>query len=172
MKKIVIIAFALVYLACSSKRQGVNFDISTMPTQTVYDAETMFTDRGQLQMEVKQPVLYNYEDEERTQISPIGIALSFYDKETNELQVYIRADSAVNSQKSKLMRFYKDVQVFDYRTMDTIYTEAMYWDQDKRKIYSDVNTTVLKPREIITGTGFDSDEEMRNVKVRNPRISF
>ncbi|MDR1740005.1 MAG: LPS export ABC transporter periplasmic protein LptC [Bacteroidales bacterium] len=172
MKKILIITLALFLFACSSKKSGVNFDLSTMPTQTVYDAETMFTDRGQLQMEVKQPVLYNYDDEEKTQISPNGIELTFYDKETNELQVFMRADSAINSQKSRLMRFYKNVEVYDYRTMDTIYTEAMYWDQDKRKIYSDVYVKRLSPKIITEGDGFDADEQMTNIKIRNPRYAF
>jgi LPS export ABC transporter protein LptC len=173
MKRCFFVILATVFaVACSSKKSGMHFDSINMPTQTVYEAKTMFTDRGELQMLLEQPVLYNYEDDDRTQISPNGIELSFYDKETHEKQVYMRADSAVNSQSSKLMRFYKNVVVYDYRKHDTLYTEALYWDQNKRKIYSDVYTRHLTPTMIYEGTGFDADEQMDNVKVRNPTVSF
>jgi hypothetical protein len=132
----------------------------------------MFTDRGQLQMLLEQPILYNYEDEERTQISPSGIELSFYDKETSRLEVYLRADSAANSQVSKLMRFYRNVVIYDYRKGDTITTEALYWDQDKRKIYSDVYTRQANAETIWVGTGFDADEQMTNIVMRNGRFDF
>jgi lipopolysaccharide export system protein LptC len=161
-----------VVAACSDKKSGVIFDSATMPTQTVYDAKTMFTDRGQMQMLLEQPVLLNYDDNERTQISPKGIEMSFYDKKTSKLEVYLRADSAVNSQASKFMRFYRNVIIYDYRKGDTITTEALNWDQNKRKIYSDVYTRQANAEMVTTGIGFDSDEQMNNVVVRKGRVEF
>jgi LPS export ABC transporter protein LptC len=172
-KKYFFIAFTVIIVAaCKDRRSGIIFDSATMPTQTVYDAKTMFTDRGQLQMLLEQPILYNYEDKEKTQISPKGIEMSFYDKEMGNLEVYIRADSAVNSQASKLMRFYYNVVIYDYRKGDTITTEMINWDQEKRIIYSDVYTRQANANVVTTGTGFDSDEEMNNVVIRNSSIAF
>jgi LPS export ABC transporter protein LptC len=173
MKRYFFIAVAAVaVIACENKRAGITFDSSTMPTQTVYDAKTMFTDRGQLQMLLEQPILHNYEDVDKTQISPKGIEMSFYDKTTSKLEVYVRADSAVNSQASKLMHFYRNVVVYDYRTGDTITTEILNWDQDKRKIYSNVYTRRANAKMITTGTGFDADEQMNHVNIRNPQTEF
>ncbi|MDR1973425.1 MAG: LPS export ABC transporter periplasmic protein LptC [Bacteroidales bacterium] len=166
---VMIVAFSL---SCGSKKAGVYFDASSMPVQTVHEAKTMFTDRGELQMLLEQPVLHNYDDEDKTQISPRGIELSFYDKETHKQQVYLRADSAVNSQASKLMRFYKNVVIYDYRRNDTIRTETLYWDQNKRKIYSNTRTVQSSATMLVKGTGFDADEQMNNVEIRNPDFSF
>ncbi|MDR2556968.1 MAG: LPS export ABC transporter periplasmic protein LptC [Bacteroidales bacterium] len=167
-----IIIVVVMAAACGNRKSGIVFDSATMPVQTVYDAKTMFTDRGCLQMLLEQPVLHNYEDEEKTQISPSGIEMSFYDKQTSKLEVYIRADSAVNSQSSKLMRFYRNVVIYDYRKGDTITTEALYWNQDKRKIYSDVYTRQAGLKSVTTGTGFDADEQLNNINIRNPQFEL
>ncbi|MDR0619130.1 MAG: LPS export ABC transporter periplasmic protein LptC [Bacteroidales bacterium] len=162
---------AVAIAACENKKVGITFDSNTMPMQTVYDAKTMFTDRGQLQMLLEQPILYNYEDVDRTQVSPKGIEMSFYDT-ASKLQVYMRADSSVNSQASKLMRFYRNVIIYDYRTGDTITTEILNWDQDKRKIYSNVYTRRANAEMITTGTGFEADEQMTHVEIKNPQTYF
>ena len=53
--------------------------------------------------------------------------------------------------------------------MDTIYNESLYWNQDTRKIYSDVRVLKVSPGLVLEGDGFDSDERMENVVLRRPR---
>ena len=67
------------------------------------------------------------------------------------------------------MKFYRDVRVYDMRTSDTLYTEALYWNQDTHKIYSDVFVRKVSPGLVLEGEGFDSDERMENVVLRKPR---
>ncbi|MDE5736370.1 MAG: LPS export ABC transporter periplasmic protein LptC, partial [Bacteroidales bacterium] len=72
-------------------------------------------------------------------------------------------------QDDRMMKFYGNVIVKDYRNGDTLYTEALYWNQQTRKIYSDVHVRKVSPGLILEGDGFDSDEEMNDVRLRRPR---
>ncbi|MEG1572652.1 MAG: hypothetical protein RR328_03790 [Bacteroidales bacterium] len=79
------------------------------------------------------------------------------------------ADSAINFRSDKLMRFYGNVVIYDYRKGDTVYTEALYWNQKNRTIHSDVAVKQVNRSMVLVGDGFDSDDRMNNLVLRNPR---
>lgn len=158
---------------CTSCKKSTSihlpFDkIEEAPNQTIYNSHSMFTDSGVLQMDMNYAVLYNFSDEKRTQIFPKGVSSTFYNERGGK-NVVLVSDSAINVQEEKLMKFYKHVKVCDYRNGDTLFTEALYWDQNAKLIYSDVKVRKISSGLILEGDGFDSDEQMNNVVLRNPR---
>ncbi|MEG1762917.1 MAG: LPS export ABC transporter periplasmic protein LptC [Bacteroidales bacterium] len=138
------------------------------PKQSLYDAQIMFTDSGALQMILKSSTVYNYDDEKQTQIFPKGVKAKFYG-ENKSLDALMLADSAINFRSDKLMRFYGNVVIYDYRKGDTVYTEALYWNQKNRTIHSDVAVKQVNRSMVLVGDGFDSDDRMNNLVLRNPR---
>lgn len=148
-------------------------DVTTAPGQAVYNSTTMVTERGDIQVLMDYPVMYNYTGKEigsePCQVFPRGVRSNFYSEDGSAVDVLLLADSAINFQNQKLMKFYRNVQVYDYRSLDTIYTEALYWNQDTRTIYSDVYVKKVSPGLVLEGEGFDSDERMENVVLRKPR---
>lgn len=148
-------------------------DIASAPSQTVYDSYSLVTEEGRRQIYMEYPVMSNYtgkeEGAEPLQVFPEGIKSTFFSEDGADVDVILFADSAINFQDQKLMKFYRNVRVYDYRSLDTIYTEALYWNQDTRKIYSDVRVLKVSPGLVLEGDGFDSDERMENVVLRRPR---
>ena len=147
-------------------------DIHSAPLQSLFGSSNMVTEEGRMQIEMQYPVMHNYTGEEATvpaQVFPQGIKSVFYNQDGTGIDVLLFADSAINFQNDKLMKFYRDVRVYDMRTSDTLYTEALYWNQQTRKIYSDVHVRKVSAGLILEGDGFDSDEEMNDVRLRRPR---
>lgn len=162
--------FMLLLSACKNKTRDAQLfsDWETAPTQSLYDAEIMFTDSGRLEMILQSSTVYNYDDEKQTQLFPKGVEAHFYNanKKKDALMV---ADSAINFQVDKLMKFYGNVIIYDYRKGDTIYTEALYWNQKNRTIHSDVAVKQVGKNLVLVGDGFDSDDQMNNLVLRRPR---
>lgn len=155
--------------ACKTGSKGLPYDDpATAPLQAVYNSVSTFTDSGRVQMTMESAVMHNYSDEAGTQIFPEGVHSLFMDG-FGHVNVDLVSDSAINIQNDKMMKFYGNVVVKDYRNGDTLYTEALYWNQETRKIYSDVYVRKVSPGLILEGDGFDSDEEMTNVQLRHPR---
>lgn len=155
--------------ACHSSHTGLPYDDpETAPVQALYNSVSAFTDSGRVQMTMEAPVMYNYSDEQGTQVFPTGVH-SIFLNEFGQANVDLVSDSAINIQADQMMKFYGHVVVKDYRNGDTLYTEALYWNQQTRQIYSDVHVRKVSPGLILEGDGFDSDEEMNNVQLRHPR---
>lgn len=167
--------FLLLVVSCKEKTPVFKpfDDVSTAPGQSLFGSSNMVTEEGRIQVRMEYPRMNNYTGEEKgsvpAQIFPRGVRSEFYSEDGSKIDVLLFADSAINFQEKKLMKFYRNVRVYDYRSLDTIYTEALYWDQDTRKIYSDVFVRKVSPGLVLEGDGFDSDERMENVVLRKPR---
>lgn len=172
-----LLAMATAFPLCSCKYGKAVFmpfeDVATAPGQTVYGSNTLATEMGKAQVFMEYPCMSNYtgyeHEAEPHQVFPRGIKSKFYNENGQDIDVLLLADSAINLQDKKLMKFFGNVQVYDYRSLDTIYTEALYWNQDTKKIYSDVAVRKVSPGLVLEGDGFDSDERMENVVLRRPR---
>ncbi len=165
------VAMALL-LAMSSCHQDKNVLVleENAPTQSMKDATIQYTDSGQLQMIMWGEEILNYDDEDQTQEFPNGVKATFYD-EFGQITTVITANEGTNFQKKKLMNLRKNVVINDLRKGTITYTEDFYWNQDTRRIYSNVAVRqVGKDGLVQRGTGFESDEEMNDFRIRQPRF--
>lgn len=51
-------------------------------------------------------------------------------------------------------------------------TELLYWDQNTEKVYSDRFIRIEQPDRIITGRGFDSNQQMTKYTIHKPEGIF
>ncbi len=52
---------------------------------------------------------------------------------------------------------------------DTLQTEHLIWDEQAKRIYNDEYVKVIRPDQIMTGIGFESDASLENWRIRKPR---
>lgn len=52
---------------------------------------------------------------------------------------------------------------------DTLKTEHLIWEEKKAKIYSEQFVKIIRKDQIITGIGFESDQNLSNWKIKNPK---
>ena len=52
---------------------------------------------------------------------------------------------------------------------DTLKTEHLIWEEKKEIIYSDQFVKIIGKDQVLTGIGFESDQDLSNWKIKNPR---
>ena len=96
-------------------------------------------------------------------VFPDGIVIHFYDKE-GKLSTTIRADKGYMERKTNIYRGEGDVQVHNIEKEQKLNSEELFWDKNKKKIYTEKFVTVEEPDRIIKGTGMEADESFNQYK--------
>lgn len=94
-----------------------------------------------------------------------GIYLEKFDTLFN-LDASIKADTAYYYEQKKLWKLLSNVHIRSQRG-DQFDTEQMYWDQKEEKIYSDRFIRIEQPDKILTGYGFESNQQMTEYQIFN-----
>ena len=78
----------------------------------------------------------------------------------------IKADTAYYYEPKKLWELRGNVHIQSQRG-DKFDTELMFWDQDKEKIYSDKFIRIEQVDKVLTGYGFESNQQMTEYQIYN-----
>jgi LPS export ABC transporter protein LptC len=139
-----------------------------LPIIHAYNYETTFTDSGVVRFFMKTPELMRFENEGQSfDEFPQGLQLVKYDNNYRIISS-ITARYAKRFIKEKRWEAKNDVVAVN-AAGDTLKTEHLVWDERAARIYSDQFVRIVRPDQIITGIGFESDQSMENWRIRNPR---
>ena len=139
-----------------------------LPVIHAENYETTFTDSGIVRFFLKTPELMRFEVEGQPFVEfPKGIELTKYN-EHRQVISRITARYAKQYVKEKKWEAKNDVVALNLAG-DTLKTEHLIWDERTGKITSDQFVKIIRPDQIITGIGFESDQSMENWRIRNPR---
>jgi LPS export ABC transporter protein LptC len=139
-----------------------------LPVVHAINYETTFTDSGVVRFFLKTPELKRFEADGQPFVEfPQGIELVKYDNYHRKIsRITARyAKQFVNEKKWEA----KNEVVAVNASGDTLKTEHLIWDERTEKIYSDQYVRIVRPDQIITGIGFESDQNMGNWRIKNPR---
>jgi LPS export ABC transporter protein LptC len=167
------IYFFTVALLITGCRQGSSTLVlaENAPAQSMRNATIQHSDSGRVRMVTWGEEIWNFDDEDETQEFPKGVKATFYD-ECGTVTSIITANEATNWQKRKLMNLRGNVIIQNFRDGTRTYTENFYWDQDARRLYSDVDVLQISEDGTRTrGSGFESDEDMVEFRLVRPRIT-
>lgn len=101
---------------------------------------------------------------------PEGIKIVFYDKlgqKTSELT----ALRGYKDSKENLFRVEGDVVVDNLQKKETLSTEVLFWDPEKKTIFTDKFVTVETPDQLLFAEGMDADQDFTNYEFRKLRDS-
>ncbi len=87
-----------------------------------------------------------------------GLFLEKFDS-TYHVDASIKADTAYFFSEKKLWELRGHVLIKNVRG-DKFVTEQLFWDQNLQKVYSDKFIRIEKTDRIITGHGFESNQQM------------
>lgn len=139
-----------------------------LPLQEAKNFETLFTDSGEVRFFLKAPRLLRYETDGKPYIEfPEGIELIKYDSDQNIISS-ITSDYAkqyVNEDRWEA----KNNVVATNLSGDTLKTEHLIWEEKNEKIYTEEFVKIIRPDQIITGIGFQSDQTLENWRIKNPK---
>jgi len=164
----IIIRFGAVLFIASTlisceKKMGVikNDEILLLPTTTVINFETIYTDSAKLQLVLSSPLMESY-----TRNKPSyaefrkGMKVLFY----NGHKV------PVASFTSKYAKYLDDKKLWELRDSvvavneknERLETELLYWDQTKDLVYTDRFVKITSEDDVVMGIGMKSNSRFTN----------
>ncbi|HKI87815.1 MAG TPA: LPS export ABC transporter periplasmic protein LptC, partial [Draconibacterium sp.] len=163
---------AILFYACENADLEQIKVFSSPENQPVVEArnfESLLTDSGQIRFFIKAPKLLKFENEGKNDYVefPEGIELVKYDDKENVIS-RITANYARQYEKQKKWEAKNNVVAFNAKG-DTLKTELLIWEEKTEKIYTDEYVKIIRPDQIITGIGFESDQNLDNWKIKNPK---
>ncbi|MDR0961398.1 MAG: LPS export ABC transporter periplasmic protein LptC [Mediterranea sp.] len=158
----------LFFSSCTERRVDMGDAITERDSMAVMDTRdvmTLISDSGVTRYRIntaewevydrKNPPYWAFEK---------GVFLEKFDSVFN-IEASIKADTAYYYEKKKLWELIGNVHIENIQG-ENFDTELLYWDQNKHTIYSDRFIRIEQPDRIITGLGFDSNEQMTNYTIR------
>ena len=160
------IVVLLIVISCENKINSIpKSDLLTLPSLTVKDFETFYTDSGKLQLAMSAPLMEQYLNNEAPYYEfRSGIKVVFYNGKKN----------SAGQATSKYAKYTKSDNLWELRDSvvvinegkDKLETEVLYWDQPKNLIYSDRFVKITNEDQIVMGTGFESDPKLTKRKIK------
>jgi len=139
-----------------------------LPVLHAENFETTYSDSGMIRFFLKTPELKRFETDGTAFVEfPRGILLIKYNARM-EMISSISARYAKQFVKEKRWEVKNDVVAINSMG-DTLKTEHLVWDENSKRIFNDEYVKVIRPDQIITGIGFESDASLENWRIRNPR---
>jgi LPS export ABC transporter protein LptC len=159
-KSVAAIFFMTVLLSCERKMDIIKkSDISALPTLTVKNFETVYTDSAKLQLVLSSSLMERYTDVKPPYAEfKKGIKALFYDGHKEP----------VGSFTSKYAKFLEDKKLWELKDSvvavseknERLETELLYWDQEKDIIYTDRAVRITSEDEIVLGIGLESNPRL------------
>jgi LPS export ABC transporter protein LptC len=102
---------------------------------------------------------------------PKGIEVNMFNeqglKTTN-----LRADSGRYDKAIRIYRAYGNVVVVNTEQQQTLYTDQLNWDQNKREIFTEKDIKIVTPQELLYGVGLISNDVFSKYKITKPTGVF
>ena len=155
-------AVLLFISSCSGSRKRMGEAITerdSLPVMDTHDVTTLISDSGVTRYRITTPRWQVFDRKEPPHWAfEQGIHLEKFDT-LFTVEASIDADTAYYYNKEELWKLMGHVAIQNLKG-ERFNTELLYWDQRKKKIYSDRFIRIEQPDRIITGHGFESNQEM------------
>lgn len=163
---LITIILAVVAISCENKLDLIpKSDLLTLPSLTVRDFRTIFTDSGKIQLVLTSPLMEQYDNTEIPYSEfREGIVVKFYEGH-EEQEASVTANYAKYTKSDNLWEL-KDSVIVINEDGDKLETEVLFWDQKKDLIYSDRFVRITNEDQIVMGTGFESDPRLQRRRIR------
>jgi len=169
-----VVMLLLLFVSCSKEKAEVvevAFDPETTFTMRTFDALNLVSDSGVIRyrMTAKEGLFFGKAEEPYWKF-PRGVYVEKFDS-MFVVEASIKADSVIFNTKSELWELIRNVKVENLQG-ERFETEHLFWDQKTERIYSDEFIRIEKADKIITGIGFESNQDMTKYQVFNSQGVF
>jgi LPS export ABC transporter protein LptC len=159
----------VLFPSCSGKGKDLAEAVAendTLPSMTSLGVTTLVSDSGITRYKIvaeewtihdkRNPPFWAFEK---------GVYLEKFDT-LFHIDASIKADTAYYYEKKKLWELRGNVLIRSQRG-DKFETEQLYWDEKKKKVYSDKYIRIEQDDKAITGYGFESNQALTEYEIKN-----
>ena len=161
----ILITFALL-AGCTkiAEDEGAKDD-KEYPDQESWSAEIILTQEGQKKAVIHAGHLLRYNNRAEVLMDDT-VEVDFFNVEGEHVSHLKSLRARVNENDNNLLASGNVVVEADRSV--TLFTEELRWDQQRERIISDVDITLVTEQDTLTGVGFESDSNLENWSTRNP----
>ena len=162
-----IMGVAMLFFSCANKIEKIKeFSKSDdAPSMEAEGFEMIYSDSTIIRFKIQAKKLQNYDKEQEPFMEfPEGIEIEKYD-ETMNIISKITSDYARYFENEKKWIAKNNVVVINMQG-DSLITEELIWEENKELLYSEQFVKIIRKDQIITGIGFESDQEMSNWEIK------
>ncbi|MBE6287790.1 MAG: LPS export ABC transporter periplasmic protein LptC [Mediterranea massiliensis] len=169
----VVVMFVL-FSSCSNNKKSIGEAITerdSLPVMDTKGVSTLISDSGVIRYRLmaeewkvydrKNPPHWAFEK---------GVYLESFDS-LFQVEANVKADTAYYYEKKKLWKLMGNVVIKNFKG-ERFNTDLLYWDQNTEKVYSDQFIRIEQPERIITGWGFESNQQMTVYRIFKPEGIF
>ncbi|HSH52839.1 MAG TPA: LPS export ABC transporter periplasmic protein LptC [Bacteroidales bacterium] len=171
LQKIIIPALAGIIILFNACEKGDIEKINTLtkhldaPSMAVENTEIIYSEEATIKIKITSPEINRYlEIKEPYSEFPKGLHVQFYDS-TQTPTSSIRANFAIYNEEENIWTAENNVVAINAEG-DTLNTEYLVWDMNKKKVFSDRFVRIVNKDGIIHGTGFESNQDLSNWKIK------
>lgn len=163
------IAMMLVFLPSCKKKENLADAVGkgdSIPDMRTTGVTTYISDSGMIRYKIitAEWLVYSRIDSPYWAFKK-GIYLEKFDT-LFRIDASIKADTAYFYEPKKLWELRGNVHIRSQRG-DKFDTQLMFWDQNKERIYSDRFIRIEQPDKVLTGYGFESNQQMTEYQIYN-----
>lgn len=170
-----IIILAVIMLFSCENDMAVVHEITrrdTLPVVTSYNIEVHYSEKGQTRFIMEAPEAAFHTGHDQFQEFTKGFHVVFYDSLMN-VKSELSAEYGINYDRKKIMEARHNVVIINHEKNEKMNTEHMIWDQNTKKIFSDVFVKITTPGDVLYGeNGFEADESFDNWVIRKTSGEF
>jgi LPS export ABC transporter protein LptC len=164
-----LVIIILLFASCDKRKKTLAHAITmrdSMPVMTTYDVNTLISDSGIIRFRMKAPIWMIYDRRHPSFWSfEKGIYVEQFDSLLH-INASIKADTAYFYDQERLWRLIGHVAIKN-RKGEKFNTKELFWNQFTQKVYSDKFIRIELLDKIITGYGFESNQEFTVWKIHN-----
>jgi LPS export ABC transporter protein LptC len=160
-------AVSFTFLFCDRKIDIIKkSEIESLPTLTVKDFETVYTDSATLQLVMSSPLMERYTNK-KPPYSEFrhGIKVFFHNGHIDPV-ARLTAKYAKLNEDNKIWELRDSVIAVNEKN-EILETELLYWDQEKELVYTDRFVKISSEDQIVMGTGLESNPRFTKWKIKN-----
>ncbi len=162
------LSFLIFIVACKGNSPSGKKGLIGKPIQVVKSADILRSQNGKLEVQIKTPIIYNYDGDSARMVFPKGVNVWFYNKDLT-IKSTLVANYAINYNNSNKVYLRDSIEIINYNNQDTIYCQELVWDKNLKTISSDKIVQINSSSGIAYGDGFQSNEQLDSLRIKNPR---
>ncbi|NDV58664.1 LPS export ABC transporter periplasmic protein LptC [Bacteroides sp. 519] len=161
------VVMLLSFISCGGKKANVGEAITerdSLPLMTTHGMEMFVSDSGIVRYRIVAEKHEMFDKKNPSySIFEKGAYLEKFDTLFN-VEATIKADTVYNYDKKGLWILKKNVHI-ENTLGEKFDTELLYWDQNAERVYSDKYIRIEQADRIITGYGFESNQQMTKYNI-------
>lgn len=137
----------------------------TGPLREMENIEMFYTEEDKVKVKMIAELVFEFKNGDRE--FPKGVYLEFYD-EFGRLESTLTANHAYFFKEKNQWRGRGKVEVKNMAKHEQLNTEELFWEPQKKKIFTDKFVTIKQQGDVIYGEGLDAMQDLSDYTILHP----